>query len=111
MRTQGTRVGTFNRGQVPELTDRQRWRMLPIVLTATFMALFDFFVVNVAAPSMQHDLRTSTAALQLVVGGYAFTYAATLITGGRLGDRYGYRRLFVLGMLAFVIASAACGLA
>jgi EmrB/QacA subfamily drug resistance transporter len=91
--------------------DRQRWSLLPIILSATFMALFDFFVVNVAAPSMQHDLGASTAALQLVVGGYAFTYAAALITGGRLGDRYGYRRLFVVGMAAFVVASAACGLA
>ena len=89
----------------------QRWGVLPIILSATFMVLFDFFVVNVAAPSMQHDLGASTAALQLVVGGYAFTYAAALITGGRLGDRYGYRRLFVLGMGAFVAASAACGLA
>lgn len=88
-----------------------RWGVLPIILSATFMVLFDFFVVNVAAPSMQHDLGASTAALQLVVGGYAFTYAAALITGGRLGDRYGYRRLFVLGMGAFVAASAACGLA
>ncbi|HEY8287303.1 MAG TPA: MFS transporter [Chloroflexota bacterium] len=91
--------------------DGPRWSILPIILSATFMVLFDFFVVNVAAPSMQHDLGASTAALQLVVGGYAFTYAAALITGGRLGDRYGYRRLFVLGMGAFVAASAACGLA
>jgi EmrB/QacA subfamily drug resistance transporter len=98
-------------GPAPSLADRQPWHLLPIVLSATFMALFDFFVVNVAAPSIQRDLSASTAALQLVVGGYAFTYAAALITGGRLGDRYGYRRLFVFGMAAFVIASAACGLA
>lgn len=87
------------------------WKILPIILSATFMALFDVFVVNVASASIQRDLGASTAALQLVVGGYSFTYAAALITGGRLGDRYGYRRLFVLGMAAFVVASAACGLA
>jgi EmrB/QacA subfamily drug resistance transporter len=102
---------TSNEGHTPALSDRQPWRLLPIILSGTFMALFDFFVVNVAAPSIQHDLRATTAALQLVVGGYSFTYAAALITGGRLGDRYGYRRLFVLGMAAFVVASAACGLA
>lgn len=104
---------TYATGQAtaPALSDRRPWRLLPVILTATFMALFDFFVVNVAAPTMQRDLRASTAALQLVVGGYAFTYAALLITGGRLGDRYGYRRLFLGGMLAFVVASAACGLA
>ncbi len=102
---------TFGREQGLDPGDRRRWRQLPIVLTATFMALFDFFVVNVAAPSIQRDLNASTAALQLVVGGYAFTYAATLITGGRLGDRFGYRSLFVLGMAAFVLASAICGFA
>jgi EmrB/QacA subfamily drug resistance transporter len=105
---------TRTRTQTPNperSTEARTWRLLPIILSATFMALFDFFVVNVAAPTMQRDLGASTAALQLVVGGYAFTYAAALITGGRLGDRFGYRRLFVLGMAAFVIASAACGLA
>jgi EmrB/QacA subfamily drug resistance transporter len=112
MRLQGTiQASTPGRELSPALTDRQRWRLLPIILSATFMALFDFFVVNVAAPSVQRDLGASTAALQLVVGGYAFTYAAALITGGRLGDRYGYRRMFVFGMGAFVVASAACGLA
>ncbi|HVA91201.1 MAG TPA: MFS transporter [Chloroflexota bacterium] len=104
-------TGTRGEGISPTLMDRRHWGLLPIILSATFMVLFDFFVVNVAAPSMRLDLGASTAALQLVVGGYAFTYAAALITGGRLGDRYGYRRLFVLGMAAFVVASAACGLA
>ncbi|HWE63400.1 MAG TPA: MFS transporter [Chloroflexota bacterium] len=112
MRVQeSTWARTSNQEQSPTRAERQYGRLLPIILSATFMALFDFFVVNVAAPSMQRDLGASTAALQLVVGGYAFTYAAALITGGRLGDRYGYRRLFVLGMAAFVLASAACGLA
>ena len=101
----------LNRENTFGLGDPRRWKQLPIVLSATFMALFDFFVVNVAAPSIQRDLNASTSALQLVVGGYAFTYAAMLITGGRLGDRHGYRRLFVLGMAAFAAASAACGFA
>ncbi|TMR09422.1 MFS transporter [Nonomuraea turkmeniaca] len=75
------------------------------------MAQFDFFVVNVAAPSIEHDLHAGPAALELIVGGYAFTYAAGMITGGRLGDRYGYRRLFIWGVTAFTVASVLCGIA
>jgi EmrB/QacA subfamily drug resistance transporter len=85
--------------------------MLPVILSATFMALFDFFVVNVAAPSMEHDLHAGQAALELIVGGYAFTYASGMVTGGRLGDLLGYRRLFLAGMATFTLASLLCGLA
>ncbi|MBB5785238.1 MFS transporter [Nonomuraea jabiensis] len=85
--------------------------MLAVLLAAWFMAQFDFFVVNVAAPSIERDLHAGPAALELIVGGYAFTYAAGMITGGRLGDRYGYRRLFMWGVVAFTIASVLCGLA
>jgi MFS family permease len=87
-----------------------RWKALPVLLVATFMALFDLFVVNVAAPSIQSSLHSGTAALELVVGGYSFTYAAGMVIGGRLGDLHGHRRLFVLGMAAFAITSALCGL-
>ena len=89
----------------------RRWIMLPVVLVAMFMAQFDLYVVNVALPLLQHDLRAGPAALELIVGGYAFVYAAGLITGGRLGDLYGYRRLFLAGMVAFAAASLLCGLA
>jgi EmrB/QacA subfamily drug resistance transporter len=75
------------------------------------MSLFDFFVVNVAIPNIQQRIHASTADVQLVVGGYAFAFAAFLITGGRLGDRHSYRRLFLGGMAFFTIASAGCGLA
>ncbi|MFI6926322.1 MFS transporter [Nonomuraea spiralis] len=85
--------------------------VLPVLLSAWFMAQFDFFVVNVAAPAIEHDLRAGPAALELIVAGYAFTYAAGMITGGRLGDRYGYRRLFVYGVAGFTVASVLCGLA
>lgn len=88
-----------------------RWRALPVILTAMFMAMFDYFVVNVAASSLQHDLHVGSAALELIVGGYGFAYASGLITGGRLGDLHGHRRLFVLGMALFAIASLLCGLA
>ncbi|MGN9845603.1 MFS transporter [Nonomuraea sp. H19] len=84
---------------------------LAVLLSAWFMAQFDFFVVNVAAPSIEADLHAGPAALELIVGGYAFTYAAGMITGGRLGDRYGYRRLFIWGVAVFTIASLLCGIA
>jgi EmrB/QacA subfamily drug resistance transporter len=90
--------------------DPRRWKALPVILVAAFMGLFDVFVVNVAAPDIQQSIHTSAGELQLVVGGYAFAYAAFLITGGRLGDRYSYRALFIVGMSLFTLASAACGL-
>jgi EmrB/QacA subfamily drug resistance transporter len=91
--------------------DPRRWEALPVILVASFMGLFDVFVVNVAAPDVQRDLNASSSELQLVVAGYAFAYAAFLVTGGRLGDRYSYRRLFLGGMALFTASSAACGLA
>src|SRR5205823_5469780 len=85
--------------------------MLPVVLLAMFMAGFDIWVVNVAAPSLQRDLHVSDASLQLIVGGYAFMYASGMVTGGRLGDLLGYRRLFMIGVASFALASLLCGLA
>ena len=85
--------------------------MLPVVLTAMFMAGFDIWAVNVAAPSLQRDLHVSDSALQLIVGGYAFMYASGMVTGGRLGDLFGYRRMFMIGVISFAAASLLCGLA
>jgi EmrB/QacA subfamily drug resistance transporter len=85
--------------------------MLPVVLMAMFMAGFDIWAVNVAAPSLQRDLHVSDAALQLIVGGYAFMYASGMVTGGRLGDLFGYRRMFMIGVVSFAAASLLCGLA
>ena len=89
----------------------RRWLMLPVVLMAMFMASFDIWAVNVAAPSLQRDLHVSDAALQLIVGGYAFMYASGMVTGGRLGDLFGYRRMFMIGVVSFAAASLLCGLA
>jgi EmrB/QacA subfamily drug resistance transporter len=89
----------------------RRWAMLPVILIAMFMAGFDIWAVNVAAPSLQRDLHVSDAALQLIVGGYAFMYASGMVTGGRLGDLFGYKRLFMIGVVTFALASLACGLA
>src|SRR6516162_2278807 len=88
-----------------------RWLMLAVLLGGQFMALLDAFVVNVALPSIGAGLHASGASLQLVVGGYAATYAMLLITGARLGDLYGRRRMYLLGVVLFTAASLACGLA
>jgi MFS family permease len=88
-----------------------RWLLLPVIFSATFMTSFDYMVVNVAAPSLARDLHAGPAALELSIAGYAFTYASGMVTGGRLGDLFGYRRLFVLGLAGFTAASLLCGLA
>jgi EmrB/QacA subfamily drug resistance transporter len=90
----------------------RRWLALPVVLLGgVFMTILDFAIVNVMIPSMQADLHASSAEIQLVVAGYSLAYGAGLITGGRLGDRYGRRRIFTLGMVLFTLASVACGVA
>ncbi len=85
--------------------------LLPVALAAYVLYGFDANVVNVAIPDLQRRLGAGPAALELVVGGYVFTYAAGVITGGRLGDLFGHRRLFLAGVTGFAAASLLCGLA
>src|SRR6476646_358405 len=92
-------------------THLSRWAPLPVVLAGTFMVVLDFFVVNVALPSMQSDLHASDGAIEWVVAGYALTSAVLLITAGRLGDQYGRRKVFSAGLALFTLASAVCGVA
>lgn len=87
------------------------WRSLSVLMVGTFMAILDVFIVLVAAPSIQADLHATSAQVQLILAGYQLTYAIALITGARLGDRYGRKRLFMTGMAVFTVASAACGAA
>jgi len=87
------------------------WLVLAAVLPGMFMNVFDFFAVNVATPALHRDLGSGPPALELIVGGYGLTFSLGLVTGGRLGDRYGRRRVFFAGMAAFTAASAASGLA
>ncbi|MGW1608714.1 MFS transporter [Streptomyces sp. NPDC002285] len=81
------------------------------VLLGAALPLIDFFIVNVALPTIGHDLAASEAVLELVVAGYGLAYAVLLVLGGRLGDLFGRRRLFLGGMAAFGLTSLACGLA
>jgi MFS family permease len=85
--------------------------LLAVLLVAPFMAQADATIANVATPSLHADLGASGAALELVIGGYLIAFAVVLITGARLGQTHGYRRLFVVGLAAFGLASLACGLA
>jgi EmrB/QacA subfamily drug resistance transporter len=87
------------------------WLPLPVLLAGTFMVVLDFFIVNVALPSMQSELHASAGSIEWVVAGYALTSAVFLITAGRLGDRFGRRRMFSAGLALFTLASAACGAA
>jgi EmrB/QacA subfamily drug resistance transporter len=89
----------------------RKWAALPVVLAGTFMVVLDFFIVNVAMPTMQSDLNAGASAIQWVVAGYGLAFAAGLITGGRLGDQLGRRRMFTIGLALFVLTSAACGVA
>jgi EmrB/QacA subfamily drug resistance transporter len=85
------------------------WLAIAVVLAGAFMASLDGFIVFVAAPAIQTDLHSSGADIQLIVAGYGLTYAVGMITGARLGDLYGRRRIFMLGMTVFTVASVACG--
>jgi len=82
-----------------------------ILLIGAFLPMTDFFIVNVALPTIDRDLDASPGMLQLVVAGYAITYALLLVVGGRVGDAVGRRRLFMIGMAGFTVTSLLCGLA
>ncbi|WP_153100926.1 MFS transporter [Paraburkholderia hayleyella] len=87
------------------------WLGLAVLLTGGFVTIFDMFVVNLAIPAIRDDLQASFAQIGFVIAGYQLTFGMLLIAGGRLGDRYGRRKLYTLGMLAFTAASALCSFA
>ncbi|HET8556050.1 MAG TPA: MFS transporter [Gaiellaceae bacterium] len=91
--------------------ENRKWWTLFAVSFGLFMIMLDNTVVNVALPTMQRDLHVSISQLEWVVIAYALTFAALLITGGKLGDLYGRRRIFVVGLAIFTLSSLACGLA
>ena len=89
----------------------KRWLILFVILAAECMDLLDGTVVNVAAPTIHRTLNASSTALQWIIGGYALALSIGLLTGGRLGDLFGRRRMFLIGAIGFTAASIACGLA
>lgn len=91
--------------------DPRRWFALPVLLTGAFLPILDFNVVNLALPAIRQDLGATSSEVQFVISAYAATYAVFLITGGRLGDRFGRKRMFMLGVAGFTLASVLCGFA
>ncbi|MCB5908337.1 MFS transporter [Streptomyces pinistramenti] len=90
---------------------RWRWLILVVMLVAEIMDLLDASIVNVAGPALEESLGAGSVGLQWVIGGYALTLGAGLVLGGRLGDRYGRRRMFLTGLAAFTAASLLCAAA
>ncbi|MGP2439226.1 MFS transporter [Streptomyces sp. JW3] len=95
----------------PPPPSRRTWLGLAVILLAAFMELLDVTVVTVASPEIQTSFHTGYAQVQWILAGYQLTFAAGLVAGGRLGDIYGCRRVFVWGVLAFAAASLLCGTA
>ena len=93
------------------VSERKRGLALIVLLCGALLPTIDFFIVNVALPSIREDLHGSPAETQRVVSLYAAAYAVFLITGGRLGDLYGRRRMFMIGLASLTLANLACGLA
>ncbi|MBI3897013.1 MAG: DHA2 family efflux MFS transporter permease subunit [Gammaproteobacteria bacterium] len=89
----------------------RRWLAMIVLCLGTLMIVLDTTIVNVALPSIKEDLLFSDAALAWVVNAYMLTFGGFLLLGGRLGDLFGQRRLFLIGLTLFTLASAACGLA
>jgi MFS family permease len=103
-------VGAWSRPWLSRMGDNP-WVALPVLMAGTFLIVLDFFIVNVAIPSLQKGLHASASAIEWLVAGYGLTFAVFLITAARLGDRIGRRRAFSVGLGLFVAASATCGLA
>src|SRR5205814_3548209 len=94
-----------------DLDARTRWIALYVLCLASLMIVLDVTIVGVALPSIRTDLEFSETSLAWVVNGYLLTYGGFLLLGGRLGDLFGHRRLFIAGISLFTVASLACGLA
>jgi EmrB/QacA subfamily drug resistance transporter len=95
----------------PSTGHPRRWLILFVILAAECMDLLDATIVNVATPSIRETLHTTASQLQWIVGGYSLAFSVGLVTGGRLGDIFGRRRLFLIGAAGFTSASVLCALA
>src|SRR6202158_6504860 len=89
----------------------RRWAVLAIVVAAQFMFGVDAFIVNVAIPTIAVELHASAAQVEAVIAIYLIAYATLVVTGGRLGDIYGAKNVFIAGVLGFTATSLWCGLA
>jgi MFS family permease len=106
-----TRAQSALTGRTNEARRVRPCAVLAIVLTGQMMAVIDNSIVNVATPAIHASLHASGANLQLIVAGYTIAYAVLLVTGARLGDILGHRRMFLMGTALFTLTSLGCGLA
>ena len=90
---------------------RNKWLILAVVGAAFFMTILDVAIVNVAIPSIQKDLHIAESTVQWVITAYAITFGGFLLLGGRMSDLIGRRRIFIVGLILFTLASLACGFA
>src|SRR5215813_2318467 len=95
----------------PSTSSTLMWALLVVVLIADLLDLLDSTITNIAAPAIVADLGGGSALVKWLGASYALAMGTLLVAGGRLGDRYGQRRIFLIGMTGFTLASAACGLA
>src|SRR5437867_12374350 len=93
------------------MTDKSRWLALVVVCLGDLMIVLDVTIVGVALPSIREDLGFSESSLAWVANAYLLTFGGFLLLAGRLGDLFGHRRLFLIGILLFTLTSLACGLA
>src|ERR1700744_4362779 len=91
--------------------ENTKWWTLGAMCFALFMIMLDNTVVNVALPSIQRDLHATLSSLEWTVNAYTLTFAVLMVTGGRLGDIFGRRRMFLFGVVVFGVSSAAIGFA
>jgi EmrB/QacA subfamily drug resistance transporter len=108
-----TREIKRNKRASPQLMKKittSRWIALVIVLTAPFLSLMDIFIINIAIPAIKKGLHSSDGEIQIVIAGYLLGYASFMITGGRAGDHFGRKKVFLWGMAVFTLASCWCGL-
>ncbi len=96
--------------EIAEALDPRRWMVLGIVLLAAIMDLMDSSILTLAIPSIRTEMGASNAAIQWIIAGYTLTFAVLLITGGRLGDIFGRKRMFLAGVAGFTVASALSGM-
>jgi len=87
-----------------------KYLKLLVILSGQLLTIMDIFIINVSIPSIQRDLHASNGEMQMMIASYLIGFASFLITGGRLGDMYGRKRIFIFGLVFFMLSSAACGL-
>lgn len=87
-----------------------KYLKLIVILSGQLLTIMDIFIINVSIPSIQHDLHVSNGEMQLMIAAYLIGFASFLITGGRMGDMFGRKKIFMIGLIFFMLSSVACGI-